>query len=61
MAELAAIGTVGNIAALGARLVVLLYSFSTTVAGAKKEVVSVAESVSVFCTVLKLLGSTLEK
>jgi hypothetical protein len=61
MAELAAIGTVGSIAASGAKLAVLLYSFSTTVAGAKKEVVSVAESISVFCTVLKLLGSTLEK
>jgi hypothetical protein len=61
MAELAAIGTVGSIAASGAKLAVLLYSFSKTVAGAKKEVVSVAESISVFCTVLKLLGSTLEK
>jgi len=61
MAEPAAIGTVGSIAASGAKLAVLLYNFSTTVAGAKKEVVSVAESISVFCTVLKLLGSTLEK
>jgi hypothetical protein len=61
MAELAAIGTVGSIAASGAKLAVLLYNFSTTIAGAKKEVVSVAESISVFCTVLKLLGSTLEK
>jgi hypothetical protein len=61
MADLAAIGTVGSIAASGAKLAVLLYKFSTTVAGAKKEVASVTESISVFCTVLKLLGSTLEK
>jgi hypothetical protein len=61
MAELAAIGTVGSIAASGAKFAVLLCSFSTTVAGAKKEVASVAESTSVFCTVLKLLNSMLEK
>jgi hypothetical protein len=61
MAELAAIGTVGSIAAMGAKLASTLYNFSSTMTGAKTEITSVAESISVFCTVLKLLGSTLEK
>jgi hypothetical protein len=45
----------------GAKLTVFLYNFSSTIAGARKEVASVAESISLFCAVLKLLGSTLEK
>ena len=61
MAELAAIGTVGSIAASGAKIAIQLYNFSTIIAEAKKEVASIAESISVFCAVLKLLGSTLEK
>lgn len=61
MAELGIVASALQIADLGIRLSLRLYTFGETVAGADKSIISVSKEVSLTSTVLKELGQTLEK
>jgi len=61
MAELGIIASVVQIADLGVRLSLRLYTFGETVASADKSIISIAKDVSLASSVLRELGQTLEK
>lgn len=61
MAELGIIASVVQIADLGVRLSLRLYTFGETVASADKSIISIAKDVSLASSVLRELGKTLEK
>ena len=61
MAEVGIIASALQIADIGVRLSLRLYTFGETVASADKAITSISENVSLTSTVLKELGQTLAK
>ena len=61
MAELGIIASVVQLADLGIRLSLRLYTFGETVASADKSIISISKDVSLTSSVLKELGQYLEK
>lgn len=61
MAEIGIIASALQIADIGIRLSLRLYTFGETVASADKSIISISENVSLTSTVLKELGQTLDK
>ena len=61
MTEIGIIASVLQVADIGLRLSLRLYTFGETVAGADKSIISISENVSLTSTVLKELGQTLDK
>ena len=61
MAELGIIASVVQLADLGVRLSLRLYTFGQTAASADKSIISISKDVSLTSSVLKELGQTLQK
>ena len=61
MAELGLIAAVVQVADVGIRLGEKLYTFGQTVASADDSIVFISKDISHTCTILKTLGSSLEK
>ena len=61
MAELGLLASVVQIADLGVRLSLRLYTFGEAVASADKSIISISKDVSLTSSVLKELGKSLEK
>ena len=61
MAEVGVIASALQIADIGVRLSLRLYTFGETVASADKSIIAISEHVSLTSSVLKELGQTLDK
>jgi Ras association (RalGDS/AF-6) domain len=61
MAEIGLIASIVGVAATGAKLSLLLYQFADAVGSAARDVRVVATEISLFCSVLQQLDSTLQK
>ena len=61
MAEVGIIASALQIADIGVRLSLRLYTFGETVASADKSIITISENISLTSTVLKELGQTLDK
>ena len=61
MAEVGLIASALQIADIGLRLSLRLYTFGETVAGADRSIITISKDVSLTSTVLKELGQTLDK
>ena len=61
MAELALVASVLQVADVGFRLSVTLYTFGQTVASADDSIVFISKDISHTCSILKTLGQSLEK
>lgn len=61
MAELGVIASVTQIAEVGLRLSIKLYTFGEIVASADRSVISISKDVSLTSSVLKELGQVLDK
>ena len=61
MAELGLIAAVVQVADVGTRVSVKLYTFGQTVASADESIVFISKDISHTCSILKILGHTLEK
>lgn len=60
-AELGTLSAIISIATFGAQTSMVLYDLASTIVSAKRDVTVVAQNIALFCSVLKNVGSTLEK